>query len=86
MPAHISDRLAIYMSLQAISHQKQLEKIQVQVQKMEDQMVELKTLVYTHLRIMPVNLLMNGFTAKKRDDMGRGGGAGHFTRTHMDTN
>ena len=67
MPAHISDSLAIHMSLQTVSHQKQLEKIQAQVKKMEDQIIELKTLVYTHLRIMPVNLLMNGFTAKKRD-------------------
>ena len=66
MPGHISDSLAVHMLMQAISHQKQLEKLQAQIHKMEDQMIELKSYMNTHLRIIPVNLLMNGFAEKKR--------------------
>ena len=68
MPAHISDSLAVHMSLQAVSHQKQLEKLQAQIKKVENRVEELTSFVRTHLRILPVNILMNGFAAKKSEE------------------
>ena len=70
MPAHISDSLAVHMSLQAVCHQKELEKLQLQIQKLENEVKtkseELKS-VLVHLRVMPINVIMNGFTLKKRE-------------------
>ena len=60
MPGHITDSLAIHMSMQAVSHQKQLVKLQ-------DQVDSLRRIICSHLRIMPVNILMNGFAAKNRE-------------------
>ena len=75
MPAHISDGLAVHMSLQAVSHQKQLEKLEIQIQKLENEVKvlrskeieDLKCVLFTHLRIMPVTLIMNGFAEKKKN-------------------
>ena len=71
MPAHISDSLAVHMSLQAVSHQKELERLQLQIQKLENEVKTLKSddlkSVFVHLRVMPVNIVMNGFAVKKRD-------------------
>ena len=71
MPSHISESLAVHMSLQAVNHQRQLEKLETQIQKLEK---EVKTLtsegiesVYAHLRIMPVNVVMGGFAAKRKE-------------------
>ena len=71
MPAHISDSLAVHMSLQAVSHQKELERLQLQIQKLENEVKTLKSddlkSVFVHLRVMPVNIVMDGFAVKKRD-------------------
>ena len=67
MPAHISDSLAVHMSLQAISHNKQLDSFQAQIQEVKNEVEKLTAFVHTHLRIMPVRLLLNGFAAKKRE-------------------
>ena len=54
MPAHISDNLAIHMSLQAVSHQKEIEKLKAEITELR-----------THLRIMPITILLDGFASKK---------------------
>ena len=56
MPAHISDSLAAHMSLQAISHQKQLEKLETQIRELQS---------HLHVRIMPITILLDGFASKK---------------------
>ena len=72
MPAHISDSLAVHMSLQAVSHQKELEKLQKQMQKLENDVKSLRSkdlkLLSGHLRILPVDLVMDGFAAKQREE------------------
>ena len=75
MPDHISESLAVHMSLQAISHQKQLKKLEIQIQKLQNEVKVLRSkgledlkCVFTHLRIMPVTLIMNGFAEKKRSN------------------
>ena len=74
MPAHISDSLAVHMSLQVNSHQKQLEKLQAQVFSLQKEVKALRSkqaedfeFVCDHLRIMPVNLVVNDFATKKRE-------------------
>ena len=54
MPSHISDSLAIHMSLQAVSYQKEIEKLRAEI-----------TELGTHLRIMPITILLDGFASKK---------------------
>ena len=43
MPAHINESLVVHMSLQAVSHQRQLEKIETQNQKLEIRIQKLET-------------------------------------------
>ena len=54
MPAHISESLAVHMSLQAISHQREIEKLKAEVTELR-----------THLRIMPTTILLDGFASRK---------------------
>ena len=56
MPAHISDSLAVHMSLQAVNHQKELNELKSQIKELR-----------THLWIMPVNIKLDGFAAKKAE-------------------
>ena len=80
MPTHISESLAVHMSLQAINHQQQLEKLESHIQKLENQVQDIQkevtslksqsdkedlSFVRAHLQIMPVNLVMNGYELKK---------------------
>ena len=58
MAAHISDGLAIHMSLQAVNHQKELNELKYQIKEL-----------HTHLRIMPINIILDGFAAKKAEGM-----------------
>ena len=44
------------MSLQAVSHQKELNELKSQIKEL-----------HTHLRIMPVNIMLDGFAAKKAE-------------------
>ena len=74
MSAHISNSMAVHMSLQAVSHQKQLEKLQMQIRSLENEVKALRSkevenlkCVFAHLRIMPVTLIVNGFARKQRD-------------------
>ena len=74
MPAHMSNSLAVHMSLQAVSHQKQLEKLQMQIRNLENEVKALRSkeienskFVSAHLRIMPVTLIVNGFPEMKRN-------------------
>lgn len=57
MPAHISDNLAVHMSLQAVNHQKELSELRTQVRELR-----------THLWIMPVNIMLDGFASKKEKE------------------
>ena len=72
MPAHISDSLAIHMSMQAVSHQKELEKLQTQMQNLKNDVKSLRSkdlkLLSGHLRILPVDIVMDGFAVKQRDE------------------
>ena len=54
MPAHISDSLAVHMSLQAVNYQKEIEKLKAKITELQ-----------THLRIMPVTILLDGFASRK---------------------
>ena len=56
MPAHISDSLATHMSLQAINHQKELNELKTQIRDLR-----------THLWIMPMNIMLDGFASKKAE-------------------
>ena len=56
MAAHISDSLAVHMSLQAVNHQKELNELKSQIRELR-----------THLWIMPVNIMLDGFAAKKAE-------------------
>ena len=56
MPAHISDSLVVHMSLQAVSHQKQLENLETQIKELQS---------HLHVRIMPITILLDGFASKK---------------------
>ena len=62
MPAHIKDNLAEHMSLQAMSNQRQLDELKSEVQT-------LKTLVRAHLRIMPLTVVMDEFSVKKKENI-----------------
>ena len=68
LPAHISDSLSVHMSLQAISHQKQLSILETHIRelKTENSMLkeQLKKLS-THVQVVPVQFVMNDFAAKK---------------------
>ena len=75
MPAHINESLAVHMSLQAVSHQRQLEKLETQNQKLETRIQKLEkevlsadseSFIHAHLRILPVTIVMNGFSEKKK--------------------
>jgi hypothetical protein len=68
MPAHISDSLAVHMSLQALHHQKELNELKITHQKEITELQSQITKVCTHLRIMPVNIKLDGFAAKKADE------------------
>ena len=57
MPVHISDNLAVHMSLQAISHRKEIEELKAENKELR-----------SHLRIMPVNIVLNGYTSKKVEE------------------
>ena len=74
MPAHINESLAVHMSLQAVSHQRQLEKLETQNQKLETRIQKLEkevlsadseSFVCAHLRILPFTIVMNGFSEKR---------------------
>ena len=79
MPAHINESLAVHMSLQAVSHQRQLEKLESRIQTLETQNQDLKNQIqkldkevlsadsqsFIHARILPVTIVMNGFAAEK---------------------
>ena len=67
MPAHISDSLVVHMSLQALNHQKELNELKSMHQK---ELTELKSQIRelrTHLWIMPVNIMLDGFALKKAE-------------------
>ena len=74
MPAHINDSLAVHMSLQAKSHQKELKTLRDKVQNLEKELQRVKskgekdiTRMRTHLGILPIELVMDGFAANKRE-------------------
>ena len=74
MSAHINDSLAAHISLQAKSHQRELEKLRDQIQNLENELQRVKSketkdmeCVRSHLRILPVETVMDGFTAKKME-------------------
>ena len=54
MPSHINDTLAIHVSLQAVSYQKEIEKLRAEITELR-----------THLWIMPITILLDGFASKK---------------------
>ena len=56
MPAHISESVAVHMSLQAVSHQKELEELKIQIRELQ-----------AHLRIMPITILLDEFASKKAE-------------------
>ena len=75
MPAHINESLAVHMSLQAVSHQRQLEKLESRIQTLETQnqilskevlSADSESFIRAHLRILPVTIVMNGFEEKKK--------------------
>jgi regulator of replication initiation timing len=70
-PSGRFDSLAVHMSLQAVSHQKQLAKLETHIQelKAENSMLkeELKKLS-THVHIMPVQFVVNDFTDIKKKE------------------
>jgi hypothetical protein len=81
MPAHISDSLGIHMLLQAVHHLKELNELKSTHQKEitelknthQNEVTELKSQIRelrTHLWIMPVNLTLGGFAAKKTEGKG----------------
>ena len=74
MPAHINESLVVHMSLQAVSHQRQLEKLETQNKNLETQIQRLEgevlsvdsgSFICAHLRILPIAIIMNGFTMRK---------------------
>ena len=81
MPAHINESLAVHMSLQAVSHQRQLEKLETQNQELKAQnqkfenriqnlekevlTADYRSFVRAHLRILPVIIVTNKFSEKK---------------------
>ena len=74
MPGHINDSLAVHMSLQANSHQNELKKLQDQIQNLENELQRVKSKgeedmarMRMHLRILPVELVMDGFAMNKRE-------------------
>ena len=68
MPAHINESLAVHMSLQAVSHQRQLEKLETRIKKLESEVLTAhsESFIRAHLRILPVTIVMNGFSEKKK--------------------
>ena len=66
MPAHISESLAIHMSQQAVSHQKEVEELQTEIKELCTKIGELRT----HLRIMPIDIIVDGYAAKKAEGKG----------------
>ena len=68
MPAHINESLAVHMSLQAVSHQQQLEKHETRIKKLENEALTAhsESFIRAHLRILPVTIVMNGFSEKKK--------------------
>ena len=66
MAAHIRDSVTVHMSLQAIKHLEEINEIktthQKEVTELKSQIRELRT----HLWIMPVNIKLDDFAAKKR--------------------
>ena len=70
MPAHISDSLAVHMSLQAVSHHKQIGKLEPRVQDLEIENTRLKDevrMLKAHVEVAPVQLELNEYTSKKEN-------------------
>ena len=74
MLAHINGNLALHLSLLAISHQSQLDELQVQIRNLEDEVKALRSkevehlkFISAHLRIMPVTIIVNEFLELKRN-------------------
>ena len=68
MPTHISDNLAVHVSLLAVSHRKlqaQVFKLQKEVKVLRSKEAKDLKFVCAHLRIMPVNIVVNDFAANK---------------------
>jgi TNF receptor-associated factor 4 len=68
LPAHISDNLAVHMSLQAVNHRKSLEKLEARVQDLEMENSKLKDEVQqlkVHMLIVPVQFVLDEYACKR---------------------
>ena len=68
LQTHLSDNLAAHTSLQAVSHQKLLERLEARVRDLEMENDKLKDEVHklkTHVQIAPVQLVLNEYASKK---------------------
>jgi TNF receptor-associated factor 4 len=63
LPAHISDNLALHMSLQAVNHRKLLEELEARIQDLEDEVKKLKA----HVQIAPVQLILDNYASKREN-------------------
>ena len=61
LPAHINDSLAVHMSLQAVNHQKLVERLEARVRDLEVEVQKLKA----HVQIAPVQLLLDQYASKR---------------------
>ena len=71
IPTHINENLASHLSLQAVRHQQEREKLESRIQSLEEENLKLKhelLSVHTHLQIVPVNLVMEKFSSKINDE------------------
>lgn len=67
MASHLVKNSAVHMTLQAASHQRQIEQLESRILKLEKEarVKNDESLLRTHLKIMPTTIVMNGFSEKK---------------------